>query len=67
MSARLPEPERVTPRTWPENAWPTAVQLAEFLKVCTDEERVYWAQLMLTDSERATLCRIQHSGQWVQR
>lgn len=29
-----------TPRSWPEGVWPTAEQLAEWLVVCTAEERV---------------------------
>lgn len=40
-----------TPRTWGETVWPTSKQLADWLKVCTDNERLIHSEIALRDSQ----------------
>lgn len=48
--------EVVTPRPWPENAWPTAAELADWLSRCTSEERLDYADRSLTTAQHAARC-----------
>ena len=45
-----------TPKTWPENAWPLPEQLADWLKVCTDEERLRYTTGATVASQEAVRC-----------
>lgn len=45
-----------TPWTWPDNAWPTPQQLADWLEVCTRKERVSLCRSMLVSAKTATRC-----------
>jgi hypothetical protein len=45
-----------TPKPWPENAWPTADQLADWLPIATRAERVELAAVFLRNSERSQDC-----------
>lgn len=41
-----------TAKTWPENSWPTAEQLADWLARCTDAERVAFAESVLDRAQQ---------------
>lgn len=45
-----------TPRSWPPHALPTAEQLAEWLAVCTDAERLAFAEHALRFEATAHAC-----------
>ena len=47
-----------TPRTWGENVWPTAQQLADWLKVCTDNERLIHAEIAIRDAQAHDACMV---------
>ena len=49
-----------TARSWPENALPTAEQLAQWLTVCTADERLGWTTGALRASETAHTCFIRN-------
>lgn len=59
-----PSPEvEPTPRPWPENAWPTAAELADWLSRCTSAERLSYADLSIATAQRAVACVEQdHEG-----
>ncbi len=40
-----------TPKSWPDDSWPTAAQLADWLGRCTDEERLAFAAGALSDAQ----------------
>ena len=46
----------VTPKAWDRFSKPTPEQLADWLKVCTDQERVEFAAAALKAREEADLC-----------
>lgn len=45
-----------TPRPWPADSWPPPAELAAWLKVCTDEERLAYANEFLSAARAATAC-----------
>ena len=47
-----------TPRTWGENVWPTAKQLADWLTVCTDAERIVHAEIAIRDAQAHDRCLV---------
>lgn len=51
-----PESDVSTPRPWPENAWPTAAELADWLSRCTSDERLSYADHSLATAQRAARC-----------
>lgn len=55
-STREGELAEVTPRPWPENAWPTAAELADWLSRCTSDERLSYADHSLATAQRAAAC-----------
>jgi hypothetical protein len=48
-----------TPRPWPDDAYPTAEQLAAWLTTCTPEERLTWADKAVTGAGIADRCIIE--------
>jgi hypothetical protein len=46
----------VTPTLWPEATQPTAEQLAEWLKICTDAERVWFVEKYQQFADEASRC-----------
>lgn len=49
-----------TPRTWGENVWPTAKQLADWLAICTENERIIHAEIAIRDAQAHDRCLVQH-------
>lgn len=45
-----------TPRTWPEDVWPTSAELADWLSRCTPAELLDYADRSLTTAQHATRC-----------
>ena len=50
-----------TPRTWGENVWPTAKQLADWLTVCTENERTIHAEIAIRDAQAHDHCIVAHA------
>lgn len=48
--------EHTCPRTWPENAWPTPEQLAEYVASCCAQCRLSFAAGAIFSAMRATKC-----------
>lgn len=44
------------PRTWPENAWPTAEEWRDWFLACSTEAQLELAEVVLNDAQRATSC-----------
>lgn len=53
----------MTERAWPEGVEPTPQQLADWLKICTDEERLDHATRVIGTGRRASACLMEgHEG-----
>jgi hypothetical protein len=52
----MPLMQRITPTLWPEATQPTAEQFAEWLKICTDAERVHFAEKFQQFADDARRC-----------
>lgn len=53
-----------TPRSWPDNAEPTPQEFADWIAVCTPDERLHVAESALRHASRSSNCFVtDHEGE----